>query len=241
MPRPANVNTRPDHEIWSIQDGSKMKDYFGKVFPRVDWNAMGIADTEWDRFAKAQGTTYPYCQYSEGSAAVPVASQSLSGVCLVGDACHAFPPDIGQGINAGLQDVVALDRVLQGLDIETGKPLPDKNKPARLGEALELYQKNRGPEHKALARLAKIGAPYQYRQSWVRDRFGMFFWTLNVAFRFILNKISGGLIPSVAFVGLQEHDLSYRQVMRRAAMTSRVLKALLLAALLPLWLKKRGL
>jgi hypothetical protein len=40
---------------------------------------------------------------------------------------HAFPPDIGEGVNAGLLDVIALDRALRGLYILTGKSLgPDE-------------------------------------------------------------------------------------------------------------------
>ena len=42
------------------------------------------------------------------------------GVCLVSDAIHAFPPDIGHGVNAGLADVVALDRALKGQDTVSG-------------------------------------------------------------------------------------------------------------------------
>lgn len=72
---------------------------------------------------------------------------------------HAFPPDIGQGINAGLMDVVALDRALTGRNIGTGEPLPEP--PTTLGDALLQYQRNRRPEHRALIRLARFGAPFQ--------------------------------------------------------------------------------
>ena len=34
------------------------------------------------------------------------------GVILMGDALHSFPPDLGQGVNSGLEDVVELDRAL---------------------------------------------------------------------------------------------------------------------------------
>jgi len=232
MVRPGNTNTRYDHEIWSLKTGPEMKAFFCKNFPRVDWDSL-VDDAEWDRYAKAKGTTFPYCQYSPGS--VVVSPTRDTAVVLMGDSCHAFPPDIGQGINAGLQDVLALDRALVGEDIQTGKPATsdDKGQPKRstLGDALEAYERNRGPEHKALIQLARCGAPYQYRQTWIRDRIGRQLWTLNVAFRFFLNKISGGLIPQAAMLILQqEQDLSYRQVMRRAAITSRTIKLVLLAA-----------
>ena len=39
-----------------------------------------------------------------------------AGVVLVGDAIHAFPPDIGQGVNSALSDVVMLGEALDGAD-----------------------------------------------------------------------------------------------------------------------------
>jgi hypothetical protein len=86
------------------------------------------------------------------------------------------------------------------------------------------YQRNRVPEHKALIQLARCGAPYQYRQSWRRDRVGRFMWTLNAAFRLLLNKLSFGLIPQVAMALTQQHELTFRQIMRRAHWTARSLK-----------------
>ena len=69
-------------------------------------------DKEWDEFAKSNGITFPLCQYSPGSAVS--SPERDTGVVLLGDACHAFPPDAGQGVNAGFQDVIALDRALRG-------------------------------------------------------------------------------------------------------------------------------
>ena len=239
MIRPGNTNTRPDHEIWSLTDGPAMKKFFCKNFPRVNWDEI-VDESEWDRYAKAKGTTFPFCQYSPGSA---VASPKKdTGVALVGDACHAFPPDIGQGINAGLQDVLALDRALCGQDITTGKPpkttSDQQPKPKALGDALEAYQRNRGPEHKALIRIAKCGAPYQYKQSWTRDRIGRKLWMANVLLRMVLNKLSFGLIPPAAISLLQNSDLTYRQVMRRAALASRAIKLLVFAAGWLIWKRR---
>lgn len=228
LPRPGNINTRPDHDIWKLDTGAHVKEYFAKNFPRIPWDDV-VPGEEWDRFAKAKGTTFPFCQYSPGSA-VPSPSMQ-TGVALVGDACHAFPPDIGQGINAGLQDVVALDRALSGKDSRSDESL-DSGEDLTVGERLLNYQRNRGPEHKALIRLARCGAPYQYRQPWMRDRIGRFLHTSNVIFRLLLNKLSGGLVPPAAIMIMaKRHELTYRQVMRRAALTSRIIKLALLSLL----------
>ena len=83
--RPGNVNTRPDHVLWKMKTGAEVKDFFVKNYPRMDWDSM-VSDEEWQRFATAEGTTFPYCQYSPGSA-MPSPTRD-TGVVLVGDACH---------------------------------------------------------------------------------------------------------------------------------------------------------
>ena len=135
--RPANVITRPDHDVWRITDGAEMREFFQKSFPRFDFAEGGkngdlVSKKEWDRFAKAQGTKFPLCQYSPG-----IQESSESGECgvvLVGDALHSFPPDIGQGINAGLEDVNSLDKALKS-DVNTS-----------LGSRLAVYETERLPQ-----------------------------------------------------------------------------------------------
>jgi kynurenine 3-monooxygenase len=236
MIRPANTITRYNHEIWQFTAGKEAKEWFQKCFPRVDFDAL-FDDAEWERYVKAKGTTYPYCQYSPGSA-VSAPDEYSCGVVLVGDACHAFPPDIGQGINSGLQDVIALDRALKGEDITTGKIIESRKKPESLGAALANYQRNRKGEHRALIRLARFGAPYQYKQSWHRDRIGRFLWTANFLLRTLLNKWSFGLIPTQAITLASNASLTFRQVMRRADTTAFILKAALLTPM-ALWVIKR--
>lgn len=118
----------------------------------------------------------------------------------------------------GLGDVLALDRALQGKDVLTGE---DKDtKPASLGEALQEYESYRGPEIRALIRLARFGSPYQYRQPLRKDRIGRFFWTTNVALRLMLNKLSRGFVPKPAIMLAGGDKFTFRQVMRRADLTT---------------------
>lgn len=257
MVRPANTNTPYDHEIWSLQTGAQAKAWFTEAFPRVPWDTL-VDDSEWERFAKAEGTVFPDCQYSKGSM---VASPSRkTGVVLVGDACHAFPPDIGQGtfrlsriviivyafywarltfpslcfcktgINAGLQDVLALHRALSGVNLNTKE---QGIVPETLGDALETYQSNRKHEHKALFRLALHGAPYQYNQPWKRHRVGKFLWTCNFMVRLLLHKVFR--LPPQSMMILQDAKKSYRQVMQRADITTWTLKFVLLAVFAKIW------
>ena len=236
--RPANIITRPNHKIWSLTTGPAIKEYMTKSFPRLQWDAIVQDEAEWDRFAKATGTTYPKPQYSPGSAVASPHHPDTVGIALVGDACHAFPPDIGQGINSGLNDVLALDRCLQGKDVVTNQPLTTTtttNRRPTLSEALERYQANRGPEHAALIRLARFGAPYQYRQSWLRDRIGAKLWLANVILRQVLTKVTKGWITPAAMIQTYqietERPYTYRQVMQQADSTTRKLQVLAAACL----------
>lgn len=115
--RPANACVRYNHPIWSITTGPAMKEYFELSFPRINWKDLIVGgtdpndqgNTEWERFAKAKGTTFPWPQYSPGSAIWSSPSspkkraknndngseqqqqqQREAGVVLVGDAVSAI-------------------------------------------------------------------------------------------------------------------------------------------------------
>ena len=237
--RPTNIVTRPDHEVWTIHDGPSMRQYFQKAFPRFPFEKDGgvISEEEWDRFAKAQGTRFPHCQYSEGVAVWD--DSGTCGVALVGDAVHAFPPDIGQGVNAGLMDVVCLDRALKGLDTVTGKETTvESTKEKTLQTNLERYQKQHAPEIAALICLARFGAPYQYNQPHCADRISKKMWTANVALHLILSKLTFGLIQPSCILLSQKGELTFRQVMRRADLTTAFFKVMVVGGL-GLWVRQR--
>lgn len=244
--RPTNIITRPDHEVWKITDGKAMREYFQKAFPRLNFQEGGlVTNEEWERFAKAEGTRFPSCQYSHGMAVWDESGRN--GVALVGDSIHAFPPDIGQGVNAGLMDVVCLDRALSGLEPETGKEAAaaadddatttEKSKTA-LAANLERYQKKHAPEIAALIRLARFGAPYQYKQPHYADRALRMLWTLNVVMRLLLSKVSLGFIQPPCIILSQNKELTFRQVMNRADRSTAVLKTLFITGV-AFWAKKR--
>ena len=166
--------------------------------PRPGKEGCLVAEEEWQRFAESEGSRFPLCQYTSGAAA----HDGECGVALVGDALHAFPPDIGQGVNAALADVVALDECL------TQGP--------SLGSALDAYQASRGPETKALIRLARHGAPFQYLQSSRLLTLRRLLWTANILLRIALNKVSRGITPQPAVMQMMDSRLSFREIMRRA-------------------------
>ena len=234
--RAANTITRPSHDVWSLTTGEEAKIWFKDNFPRIDFDKL-VSDDEWDRFAKAKGTTFPPCQYCPSLQASPATGEC--GIVLLGDAAHSFSPDIGQGINAGLADVVQLKEILE----QSGN--------ISLGAALKEYERVRAPEvrsksfssfllnlaentkhdfalihlplqTRALIRIARFCAPYQYNQSLRKDRLGKKLWTANVALRLLLNKLTFGIFPK-QMVLMVNDDMTYRQVARKADLGTAVL------------------
>ena len=73
---------------------------------------------------------------------------------MLGDAIHAFPPDLGQGVNSALEDVLVLVDALRykgALPSEGGDLSIDA-----LPEALEAYNTERAPAAEALAKLVQV-------------------------------------------------------------------------------------
>ncbi|GLC39051.1 hypothetical protein PLESTB_001287900 [Pleodorina starrii] len=131
------------------------------------------------------------------------------GVALVGDAVHCFPPDLGQGVNSAMADVMGL---AEALDQAGGD----------LGTALPLYESRRAPEAAALVELMTFGAPYQYNQDTLRRTL----WALNVALRAALHKLAPWAFAPQTFVLVQKAEVSYAQMLQRVHATTRRIWAL---------------
>jgi kynurenine 3-monooxygenase len=138
--RTGYVVTRPNHILWTLQTGEKVREYFQNSFPKLNFTSM-ISREEWERFAKAEGTRFPYCQYSNGVAVSSLDKQS--GVVLIGDALHCFPPDIGMGLNSGLQDVMALGEALKLVNLSSSKCGEATSDVSSLGDALKKFENDR--------------------------------------------------------------------------------------------------
>ncbi|KAG2423610.1 hypothetical protein HYH02_015310 [Chlamydomonas schloesseri] len=149
------------------------------------------------------------------AAAVAPAGPQTCGVALAGDAVHCFPPDLGQGVNSSLADVLVLARSLD----EAG---------GDLAAALPLYESRQAPEAAALAQLMTFSYPYQYNQ----DPVAKALWTANFLIRTALHKLApwAGFAPH-SFLLVQQPGLSYQQILERAHGTTRRLWALAAALL----------
>ena len=132
---------------------------------------------------------------------------------------HCFPPDIGQGVNSALEDVYLFHETLA----ETKD---------QLSQALPRYQNLRQADIKALIRLVQISYPWQYNQNPLQKRL----WSINFLLRLLLNRLFPFLFDPHSFLLIQQHELSYSEILAKSDRTTRLLVILLVAIVLALLL-----
>lgn len=214
--RTANIIRRPNHEIWELKSSEEVFSFFEKTFPQLSVRQI-VSPEEADRFAKSEGGYFPTPQYCSGlhfllrheQAGKRLHDHSAAGIVLLGDAIHCFPPDIGQGVNSALEDVYVLNEALSRSDDDLLRALP-------------LYESLRLPDVKAVVRLAQIAFPWQYNQAplskWV--------WSVNFFLRLLLSRLLPYIFNPPAFFLIQNHQLSYQEILTRVKRTTQTLYVL---------------
>ncbi len=216
--RTANIITRPNHEIWDLKNSEVVYDFFEKAFPQLPMRQI-VSPEEAERFAKSEGDYFPMPQYCSGlhfllrqeQTGKEIRDQSAAGVVLLGDAIHCFPPDIGQGVNSALEDVYILNEALSKSDDDISRALP-------------LYESLRFPNVKALVRLAQVAFPWQYNQAPLRK----WLWNVNFFLRLLLNRLLPYIFNPPAFFLIQNHQLSYQEILVKVQRTTWTLYILAL-------------
>ncbi len=212
--RTANIITRPDNEIWELKDSEAVYNFFEKAFPHLPIRQI-VSPEEADQFANSVGGYFPTPQYCSGlywllkQAQASGSDYSATGVVLLGDAIHSFPPDIGQGVNSALEDVCILNEALSKSDDD-------------LSHALPLYESLRLPDVKALIPLAQFAFPWQYNQAPLRTRL----WNVNFFLRLILSRLLPYIFSPPAFFLIQKHQLSYQEILVMVQRSTRTLYVL---------------
>mmetsp|Transcript_1417 Transcript_1417/g.4108 ORF Transcript_1417/g.4108 Transcript_1417/m.4108 type:complete len:528 (+) Transcript_1417:250-1833(+) len=200
----ANIIRVPEHNVWKMKTGEELLDLLGKAFPQINIREI-IPAEEAERFVTAKAGVFPNPQYcSTLYKVIEPDSADSKAVVILGDAAHAFPPDLGQGVNSALQDVEALARALE----VTGD---------NVGKAAAIYHDERLPQTAALIRLMQFGGPFQYKQS----RLGDTCWRINIVVRLLLNKIAPKIFSKAAFLLITDKNLSYTDVLESANRTTR--------------------
>ncbi len=132
---------------------------------------------------------------------------------------HCFPPDIVQGVNSALEDVYLFHETLGQTE-------------DNLSQALRSYQNLRQPDIKALIRLVQISYPWQYNQDPLQKRL----WSLNFFLRFLLSRVFPFLFNPHSFLLIQNHELSYSEILNKSNRTTQAIFIFFGLLILPLLL-----
>ena len=215
IPRTANIITKPNAPIFSLTTGTEVLAFLKKELPQCDIDRM-ISEEEAQRFALSPGGYFPRPQYcleaqvvlGGGGEGGREGGKEGGGVVLMGDAIHAFPPDLGAGVNIALLDV--LDFIF-ALDRGEGD----------WSQALPLYESLRAPQSRAVCELIPIGFPQQYNHMLPAQKSIKL---LGVGMRVALSKCFPWLLAPPVFFMCQDVKLDYSQVWEKAKRTTRILK-----------------
>jgi len=220
QPRTANIITYPEHQIWQLKTQEEVTHFLKQAFPQISLEQI-ISPEEITRFAASEGGTFPIPQYCSRLYQIWGQPQENQGtaVILLGDTVHCFPPDIGQGVNSALEDVYLFQEILA----ETQD---------NLSQTFPRYESLRQPDIRALIRLVQISYPWQYNQ----DPFQKRLWSLNFFLRFVLSRIFPFLFNPHSFLLIQNHELSYSEILELSNKTTQVLFILGGLVILPLLL-----
>lgn len=221
QPRTANIITYPDHHIWQLKTKEEVEDFFKRAFPQLPIEKI-IPPEEIARFTSSEGGKFPMPQYCSGFYKIwgkPEINEGTA-VLLLGDAVHCFPPDIGQGVNAALEDIYIFCDILSTTQ-------------DNLSQALPRYQNLRHSDIKALIRLVQISYPWQYNQDPLQKKL----WSFNFLTRLLLNRLLPFLFNPHSFLLIQNHELSYSEILTKSNRTTQVLWVLGGLIILTLFLK----
>lgn len=143
-----------DNALWESKSEEEYYELFQENFPEVDVRACVTSESMRDFARSSTGKFPPISRPRSISASIGAKGENQGGVVIVGDAAHCFPPDLGLGVNAALEDLTTLMSVIDTLSPETS-----------IDSIVRGYDAARDDDIWALMRIVQIGAPYQYGQS----------------------------------------------------------------------------
>ncbi|MEM6937748.1 MAG: NAD(P)/FAD-dependent oxidoreductase [Pseudomonadota bacterium] len=208
-PRTINIILKPEHKFWQLKSAEAVTAYLKEGFPQLAIDEL-VPAGEMEEFAALKPGQFPAPQYTRR-----IHSEFDRGrqqALLIGDAAHAFPPDLGLGVNSALEDLFELNQSLNAASDETAK-------------ASANYAEARVPESEALVQLVRRVHPYQYNQDPLRLKL----WMMRFVFQLGLHKLSRGLVEMPGFMLSQKHLMPFTEMRRRFQRGNNTVMALGLA------------
>lgn len=199
-PRSVNLIREGDHELWTLESGEALLAWMEDAFPELDIRSL-VPLEEAEDFVKLEAGAFPAPQYASNLHIALGPDDAPTQAVLIGDAAHAFPPDLGLGVNAALQD---LEVLAQHLDAEQN-----------LGEAARAYAKARFPESRDLVWVVEKTFPEQYNHHPTKLKL----WALGFFGRWGLHKVAPGVFDKPAFLLSQDPNMPYGEMRMRKKRT----------------------
>lgn len=201
-PRSVNLVREDDHVLWTIDTAPALLDFLEDSFPQIDIRAL-VSTQEAQDFVGLEAGKFPAPQYSRHVHASIGPESRPSELLLMGDAAHAFPPDLGLGVNAALQDLTVLAECL-----EAG---------ASLQAAAADYARRREPESRDLAWVVQESFPEQYNHRPWRLRL----WIVDFLVKQGLHAVAPRFFDKAPYYLSQEPEMSYSEMRHRIERTRR--------------------
>lgn len=201
LPRIGTVTQPVSSPLWQLSTVDEYWAAFEENFPTLPLREM-VAEGGMEAFAAGSTVAFP----------TPLMPKALgggvgtTGVVLTGDAAHTFPPDLGQGVNAALEDVGVLVDLFGGGEGATAAAASGTD-PVRLAVA---YDAARRDDVAALIRMMQWGAPYQYGQ----DKLRQAVWGLEVIARVRLANLAPALCAPPVFTAVNT-TTPYAEILRK--------------------------
>ncbi|KPP96303.1 NAD(P)/FAD-dependent oxidoreductase [Erythrobacter sp. HL-111] len=192
-PRSVNLIREADHELWTLGTADELFAFLEDSFPQLAVRDL-VGREEAEDFVGLEAGAFPAPQHARELLASFGPAGARSHVLLVGDAAHAFPPDLGLGVNSALEDVDKLaDHLEAAGDLE---------------RALTAYAAERLPEARDLCWLVTHVFPEQYNhRPWAMRR-----WIAGFLLRRGLNAVAPQVFERPGFFLTQDPDLTYGEM-----------------------------
>ncbi|MEM6683183.1 MAG: NAD(P)/FAD-dependent oxidoreductase [Pseudomonadota bacterium] len=192
-PRTVNVIRLGNHKLWQLETAEDVLDFLEQAFPQLPLRDV-ITAQEAEDFVAVKPSRFPAPQYT----AQCYAKIGNVPALLLGDAAHAFPPDLGLGVNSALEDVFHLAQHLEATQDD-------------VDAAAAAFDVDQKPERAALVKLVQTVAPYQYNQTpWKLKLWALRFFAVKG-----LNRLLPWWVEPPAVLLAQQDHLRFSTIRRK--------------------------